>query len=117
MATQNTQSKPLTFGELKAGQKFISFPTDGDDSGHGGFRKGAYLFTKLRAVTNPKADNAYNHYCCATQRWEDHYEVYLVLCDDNCVRIRHGPFIGPCRFIFLRLFQAFGCLKERKRCI
>lgn len=41
------QSKPLTFGELKVGEYFVDFPTDGDDSGHGGFRGGAYVFEKI----------------------------------------------------------------------
>jgi hypothetical protein len=39
-------SKPLTFGELEVGDFFVDFPTDGDDSGHGGYRKGAYVFKK-----------------------------------------------------------------------
>lgn len=47
MSTQNTQSKPLTFGELKVGKKFIGFPIDGDDSGHGGFRGGFNIFIKF----------------------------------------------------------------------
>jgi len=38
--------EPLTFGELELGQKFIGFPTPGDNHGHGGFRKAAYIFTK-----------------------------------------------------------------------
>ena len=42
-----TMSTPLTFEELKVGDHFISFPTDGDDSGHGGFRKGSYVFAKI----------------------------------------------------------------------
>ena len=42
-----TQSIPLTFGELKVGDRFIGFPLDGDDSGHGGFRNGSYLFEKI----------------------------------------------------------------------
>ena len=41
------QSIPLTFGELEVGDKFISFPLDGDDSGHGGYRRGSYLFEKI----------------------------------------------------------------------
>lgn len=41
-----TQSKPLTFRELAVGDHFIHFPTDGDDSGHGGFRNGKNLFKK-----------------------------------------------------------------------
>lgn len=44
-----TQSKPLTFGELKIGDSFIGFPTDGDDSGHGGFRNGSYVFKKIES--------------------------------------------------------------------
>lgn len=36
----------LTFGELKVGQKFIGLPVPGDNSGHGGFKKGSYLFIK-----------------------------------------------------------------------
>lgn len=43
-------SKPLTFGELKPGDKFVDFPVDGDDSGHGGFRKGAYVFEKTEEL-------------------------------------------------------------------
>ncbi len=39
-------SKPLTYGELKPGDRFIAFPTDGDDAGHGGYRLGSYLFVK-----------------------------------------------------------------------
>ncbi len=42
------ESTPLTFGELKIGDHFVDFPTDGDDSGHGGFRKGAYVFQKIK---------------------------------------------------------------------
>ncbi len=41
-----TQSKPLTFAELEVGDHFISFPLDGDDSGHGGYRNGSYVFKK-----------------------------------------------------------------------
>ena len=40
-------SKPLTFAELAPNDHFIAFPVDGDDSGHGGFRNGSYLFRKL----------------------------------------------------------------------
>lgn len=42
-----TRSKPLTLGELENGDYFIAFPLDGDDSGHGGFRKGSYLMRKV----------------------------------------------------------------------
>ncbi len=53
-------SKPLTFKELCIGDKFIGFPSDGDDSGHGGFRKGSYIFEKesLTATSNSKFNNA-----------------------------------------------------------
>lgn len=53
---EKTQSKPLTFGELRVGDEFISFPVDGDDSGHGGLRGGAYLF--LKVDPNEKGENA-----------------------------------------------------------
>ncbi|MEK7516375.1 MAG: hypothetical protein AAB562_02145 [Patescibacteria group bacterium] len=38
--------EPLTFGELKIGQKFIGLPLPGDNHGHGGLRGTEYLFTK-----------------------------------------------------------------------
>jgi hypothetical protein len=44
---EGCQSKPKTLGDLKAGDKFIFFPMDGDDSGHGGFRSGTRLFVKI----------------------------------------------------------------------
>lgn len=53
-----TQSKPLTFGELAEGKKFIFFPSDGDDSGHGGFRRPKYIFTKLRLSKGKNGENA-----------------------------------------------------------
>ena len=40
------ESNPLTFKDLAVGERFVDFPTDGDDSGHGGFKAGAYLFIK-----------------------------------------------------------------------
>ncbi len=50
------ESKPLTFGELKVGEHFVDFPTDGDDSGHGGFRRGSYVFEKIDP-TSTKIEN------------------------------------------------------------
>jgi len=47
-------STPLTFKELQEGAKFICFPIDGDDSGHGGYRQGSYLFTKLKLYKGDK---------------------------------------------------------------
>lgn len=43
------QSTPLTIGELELGDYWISFPQDGDDSGHGGYRRGSYVFRKMNA--------------------------------------------------------------------
>jgi hypothetical protein len=40
-------SRPKTVADLKVGDKFIVFPDDGDDSGHGGFRGGCRLFVKI----------------------------------------------------------------------
>ncbi len=40
-------SKPCTIADLKVGDTFIPFPTDGDDHGHGGFRGGSRLFIKI----------------------------------------------------------------------
>ncbi len=44
---EGPQSQPLTFEELDPGNRFIAFPRDGDDSGHGGYRSGQRLFEKL----------------------------------------------------------------------
>jgi hypothetical protein len=43
---KHCQSKPLKFEDLKEGDKFIFFPCDGDDDGHGGFQGGSYVFVK-----------------------------------------------------------------------
>lgn len=40
------ESEVWTFGELAEGDAFIFTPIDGDNSGHGGFRAGSYLFVK-----------------------------------------------------------------------
>ncbi len=55
-----TLSQPRIFGELEPGKRFIGFPLDGDNSGHGGFQGGHVLFIKIaptergnaRAVTS-----------------------------------------------------------------
>lgn len=47
--------EPLTFGELKIGQKFICFPLPGDNHGHGGFRGANYIFTKTHEVVTEAA--------------------------------------------------------------
>lgn len=47
--------EPLTFGELKIGQKFIGLPLPGDNHGHGGFRGAHYIFTKTHEVVTEAA--------------------------------------------------------------
>ena len=46
---QKRRLKTLTFGDLKVGDMFIDFPTDGDNSGHGGFKTGYVLFKKIES--------------------------------------------------------------------
>jgi len=48
----------LTFADLDAGDKFITFPDDGDNAGHGGYLWGAYLFLK---INDQKAVNISRH--------------------------------------------------------
>lgn len=45
--------EPLTFGELKVGDKFICLPLPGDNKGHGGFRGKYYIFIK----NHPREDS------------------------------------------------------------
>jgi hypothetical protein len=40
-------SQPKTLADLAAGDTFIEFPGDGDDSGHGGFKGGGRLLVKI----------------------------------------------------------------------
>lgn len=76
----STESKPLTFGELEEGAKFISFPEDGDDAGHGGYRGGAYLFVKLRKTTlGAEGENAVKCMTGAGSHMPDSMPVYLIL--------------------------------------
>lgn len=39
--------EPLTFRDLKVGEKFIYLPSPGDNHGHGGLRSGSYVFQKI----------------------------------------------------------------------
>jgi len=48
----------LTFGELAEGSKFIGFPVDGDNSGHGGYKQPHNTFTKLKASSGKNGENA-----------------------------------------------------------
>jgi len=47
-------SKKLTLKDLKEGSKFIFFPVDGDNHGHGGYLKGEWLFQKVNFPPEPK---------------------------------------------------------------
>ena len=60
MKTKKAMSTPLTFGELSVGDLFIDFPSDGDDSGHGGYRKGSYVFKKISPVRTDFPNHFYN---------------------------------------------------------
>lgn len=77
--TIGTTSSPLTFGELEVGEYFIDFPTDGDDSGHGGFRKGAYLFKKVVPFTNHWFENAFRLVDGVGSHMPDTMQVYKVI--------------------------------------
>lgn len=54
------ECEPLTFGDLKRGERFIVIPSPGDNSGHGGLLDGAWIFMKIdpdlarlgRAISN-----------------------------------------------------------------
>lgn len=39
----------LTFGDLKSGDLFIGFPSDGDNAGHGGFKQAHVLYRKVKS--------------------------------------------------------------------
>ncbi len=49
--------EPLTFGELKKGDKFISIPVPGDNHAHGGFREEHHMFIKVEAVVGSRNIN------------------------------------------------------------
>ena len=72
-------SKKLTFAELKGGDKFISFPLDGDDCGHGGYRKGAWLLQKLRLSEGTEGENAVRLIDGQLLNCSINMEVYIVL--------------------------------------
>ena len=41
-------SLKLTYGELEIGDKYIGFPLEGDDHGHGGYKGIHYLFIRTK---------------------------------------------------------------------
>lgn len=57
LTEEKYSSQPLTFGELHPGEKFIDFPQDGDDNGHGGFRARHFVFQKLHDFQKEKPEN------------------------------------------------------------
>lgn len=58
MSTPSTQSTPLKFKELAPSSRFVGFPIDGDDHGHGGYRKGHYLIIKAKHPIDSSGNNA-----------------------------------------------------------
>lgn len=46
-----SQCEPLTFGDLRRGEKFIYMPMPGDNDGHDGLLGGAWIFEKIGPVT------------------------------------------------------------------
>lgn len=48
MNTPEEDFETLTFSELEEGQRFITFPSPGDNHGHGGLRKSHWLFQKTQ---------------------------------------------------------------------
>ncbi len=46
-----SECEPLIFSDLEKGERFISMPRPGDNSGHGGLLNGAWIFMKINPVT------------------------------------------------------------------
>lgn len=92
-------STPITFAELGVAAWFIAFPVDGDDSGHGGFRRPQRVFEKTTATFSADGIPVANAVAIGTGR-ESHMpptmpvlqvlgpETALVSTDDliNCFR-------------------------------
>lgn len=68
----------LTFGELKEGDKFISFPLPGDNNGHGGFKGSAYIFQKLRMSKGSHGENSVRLIDGAPSQMPDNMRVLKV---------------------------------------
>jgi hypothetical protein len=51
----------LTFGDLERGDKFIAFPTPGDNSGHGGYKGGYVLFFKWPLIEGGFCGKNFSH--------------------------------------------------------
>lgn len=52
------ENKKITFSDIPVGSYFITFPVDGDNSGHGGFMVKHNVFVKLDKI---KAANIRTH--------------------------------------------------------
>ncbi len=63
--------EPMTFKDLKKGNKYISMPWPGDNKGDGGFKGEHYLFQKI----NPIVEDPNKH---------------PVICTYNAIRIKDG---------------------------
>lgn len=55
IAFVNCPDEKLSFGDLKVGDIFIGFPTDGDNAGHGGYLDAYHSFFKI------EEDDSYNN--------------------------------------------------------
>lgn len=73
------------FTELGIGKAFIAFPRDGDDSGHGGYRKPYRLFWKISNAA-PPMDNAVATACRTPSSFPLAMEVIAVIAtaSDRC---------------------------------
>jgi hypothetical protein len=71
-------SIPLTFGELAEGKTFIAFPSDGDDSGHGGYRQSQYVFTKLRLSKGSQGENTVRNCDGVLLSFPNSFQVLIV---------------------------------------
>lgn len=72
-------SKAKTFDELAIDACFIVFPSDGDDSGHGGFRGRYRLFRKTHGTTQNALPNSIAVGTGAPSHWPDHVRVLEIL--------------------------------------
>ena len=59
---QDSYCEPLTFGDLSAGDKFISMPIPGDNAGHDGFLGCSWLFKKIEPTGDASEPLAVPYY-------------------------------------------------------
>jgi hypothetical protein len=58
--TSPASSTKLKFAELQPGDKFITFPVDGDNTGSGGYRSPYPMFIKISPLANGDPSTPYN---------------------------------------------------------